>query len=75
MEKSEFVEQLKSRTKKLAIDVILFYDEIKKTDATIVIGKQLMRSVTSIAANYRAACIARSQKELSLKRHMKHYFG
>ncbi len=66
-EKSEFIEKVKSRTKQLAIDVILFYDQIKKTDSTRVIGKQMIRSVTSTAANYRATCVARSQREFFSK--------
>lgn len=66
-DKSEFIEQLKKRTKQLAIDVILFYDEIKKTEATRIMGRQLIRYVTSTAANYRAACVARSQKEFFSK--------
>jgi four helix bundle protein len=66
-EKSEFIEKLKKRTKQLAVDVVLFYDEIKKTDATRVIGRQLIRSATSTAANYRAACVARSQREFFSK--------
>ncbi|MBL4569425.1 MAG: four helix bundle protein [Flavobacteriaceae bacterium] len=67
MEKSEFVENLKKRTKQLAVDVILFYDAMKKTDSTRVIGRQLIRSVTSTAANYRAACIVRSKREFFAK--------
>ncbi|PQJ82667.1 four helix bundle protein [Polaribacter glomeratus] len=67
MSKSEFVELLKKRTKQLALDVILLYDKIQKTDSTRVIGRQLIRSVTTTAANYRAACIARSQKEFFSK--------
>lgn len=67
MEKSEFVEALKKRTKQFAVDCITFYDKINKTDATRVIGKQLIRSATSTAANYRAACIARSKKEFFSK--------
>jgi four helix bundle protein len=67
MEKTFFVEQLKKRTKQLAIDVIKLYDEIHKTEASRIIGRQLIRSVTSTAANYRAACIARSQKEFFSK--------
>ncbi|NJN50060.1 MAG: four helix bundle protein [Polaribacter sp.] len=67
MEKSEFVESIKSRTKKLALDVIFVFDSSKKTDSSIVIGKQLIRSITSVAANYRAACISRSQKEFFAK--------
>lgn len=67
MNKSDFVEELKNRTKRLAVTIILFYDEIQKTDTTRVIGRQLIRSVTSTAANYRAACIARSKKEFYAK--------
>jgi len=52
IEKSEFVERVKQRTKQLAVDVVLFYDQMKKTDATRVIGKHMIRSVTSTAANY-----------------------
>lgn len=66
-EKSEFIEKVKKRTKQLAVDVVLFYDQMKKTDSTRVIGKQLIRSVTSTAANYRAACVARSQREFFSK--------
>ncbi|WP_299684007.1 four helix bundle protein [uncultured Dokdonia sp.] len=67
MNKSEFIEQFKSRTKALAVKIIVFYDEMPKTDASRIIGKQLIRSVTSTAANYRAACIARSSKEFYSK--------
>jgi four helix bundle protein len=65
MNKSDFVEELKNRTKKLAVTVILFFDEIKKTEATRIIGRQLIRSVTSTAANYRAfAFLARKRSFL-----------
>ena len=67
MNKSDFIEVLKQRTKQLAIDIIHMYDKIQKTDATRIIGRQLIRSVTSTAANYRATCIARSQKEFFSK--------
>ncbi|MEE3999875.1 four helix bundle protein [Tenacibaculum sp. FZY0031] len=65
--KLEFIENIKNRTKQLAVKIILLYNQIQKTDATRIIGKQLIRSVTSTAANYRAACIARSQKEFFAK--------
>ena len=67
MEKAEFVEVFKQRTKNLAVSIIVFYGKLKKTDATYIVGKQLIRSVTSTAANYRAACIARSQAEFFAK--------
>jgi len=80
-EKSEFIEKVKTRTKQLAVDLVLFYDQMKKTDSTRIMGKQMIRSVTSTAANYRAACVARSQREFfqkyrsSLKKQMKPYSG
>lgn len=67
MEKVEFIEKFKARTKQLSIDVIKFYDQMNKTDSVRIIGKQLIRSVTSTAANYRAACISRSQAEFFAK--------
>ncbi|MCI0708126.1 MAG: four helix bundle protein [Ignavibacteriae bacterium] len=56
-------EELKSRTKKLAIGIIKFVDELPKSTSHHVIGKQLIRSATSVAANYRAACKARSKPD------------
>ncbi len=67
MDKAEFVELIKKRTKQLALDSIKLNDKIKKTDSSRVIGRQLIRSSTSVAANYRAACIARSKKEFFSK--------
>lgn len=66
-DKSEFIEKVKERTKQLAVEIVLFYDQIRKTDSTKVMGKQLIRSATSTAANYRAACVARSQREFFSK--------
>ena len=67
MEKKEFIEIIKGRTKNLAVKIILFYEDIVKTDTTMIMGKQLVRSVTSLAANYRAACLARSNREFYAK--------
>ena len=66
-EKSEFIEKFKNRTKKLSVDIILMYNQLKKTEATRVIGYQIIKSATSTAANYRASCIARSKKEFFSK--------
>ncbi len=40
-----------------------FYAGLSKNDEVRIIGKQLIRSVTSVAANFRAVCIARSCRE------------
>lgn len=67
MDKIKFIEMMKSRTKRQSIEVIRMYDSLNKTDSNRIIGKQLIRSTTSTAANYRAACIARSQAEFFAK--------
>lgn len=43
------------------------YNDLKKSEATKVIGYQIIKSATSTAANYRASCIARSKKEFFAK--------
>ena len=50
----------KARTKKLAVAIIKEVDKLPNSRATDVIGKQLLRSGTSIGANYRAACCSKS---------------
>ena len=59
--------QLVNRTKKFAIDVIKFFQKLPRTDEARIVGKQLLRSSTSVAANYRAACRARSRQEFYAK--------
>tara|TARA_R110002049_G_scaffold231447_6_gene403863 strand:+ start:6209 stop:6559 length:351 start_codon:yes stop_codon:yes gene_type:complete len=63
--KQDFIESIKKRTKDLSISILKLYDKIHKTDSILVIGRQIIKSSTSTAANYRAACIARSKKEFS----------
>jgi four helix bundle protein len=65
--KEEFVSWLKNRTKTFAIDTIKFCDDLPKKQATQVISYQLIKSATSTAANYRAACRARSGAEFFSK--------
>ena len=54
----------RSRTKKLAVAIIKQVDKLPRSLATDVIGKQLIRSGTSIGANYRAACRAKSTPDM-----------
>lgn len=51
---------LKARTKKFAIDVAKFCAELKPTYAILAYTRQLIRSSSSVGANYRAACRAKS---------------
>jgi four helix bundle protein len=60
-------EQLKERTMCFAITVLRLIDKCPYTTAGQVIGRQLARSATSIGANYRAACSARSKPEFVAK--------
>jgi four helix bundle protein len=56
-------EELRDRTKKFAIRIIRLFRALPKSVEAQVIGKQLLRCGTSVAANYRAACRARSKAE------------
>jgi len=55
--------QLKNRTKKFALDIIMFLRSVKQDQITQVLFNQLLRSATSVAANYRAACKAKSKAD------------
>jgi four helix bundle protein len=59
--------ELKERTKAFALRIIRLYGALPKTNEAQVLGKQLLRSGTSVAANYREACRARSDAELISK--------
>lgn len=60
-------EELKLRTKAFALRVMKLVDHLPKTSKGRVLGGQLLRSGTSVAANYRAACRARSTAEFISK--------
>ena len=60
-------EELKSRTRRFALDVIRFVRALPRETAYDVIGRQLLRSATSVGANYRAACRARSRADFIAK--------
>lgn len=67
MNNFEFGEQFKARTKAFALRIIRLYKVLPATVVEQVVGKQLLRAATSVAANYRAACRARSAKEFAAK--------
>lgn len=66
-EKEIFIENLKKRTRKFAIDIIDFCNSLKTCKASSVVTYQLVKSATSTGANYRAACRARSGSEFFSK--------
>ena len=67
MDEFGYREKLKKRTKQFALRVVKLYQSLPKTTESQIIGKQLLRSATAIAANYRAACRARSNAEFHSK--------
>ena len=60
-------DDLKARTKAFALRVMKMINHLPRSIQGRVIGNQLMRSATSVAGNYRAACRARSTAEFIAK--------
>jgi four helix bundle protein len=67
MSRIERARELQDRTKKFALRIISAFSRLPKTDEARVIGRQFLRSGTSVAANYRAACRARSAADFISK--------
>jgi four helix bundle protein len=63
----EFARQMQARTKAFAVRVICMFQRLPKTDEARILGKQLLRSGTSVAANYRAACRSKSRADFISK--------
>lgn len=55
--------QLKTRTKRFGLQTIRLVQSLPRTQSANVIGSQLLRSGTSVGANYRSACRASSKPE------------
>src|SRR6266540_4111645 len=60
-------DELKARTKEFALRVIRLVDALPNSVKGRAIANQIVRSATSVAANYRAACRARSRAEFIAK--------
>ena len=61
------MKDLRTRTKAFALRVIRLFAALPKTTEAQVIGKQLLRSATSVGAHYREATRARSHAEFISK--------
>jgi four helix bundle protein len=59
--------ELKQRTQNFALRILRLVEVIPRTISGQVIAKQLIRSATSVGANYRAACRGRSTAEFAAK--------
>jgi four helix bundle protein len=60
-------EELKRRTKKFALGILKLAGMLPRNEAARIIGSQMVRSGTSVGADYRAACRARSRAEFTSK--------
>ena len=58
---------LQDRTRKFALEVIKFTEKLQRDDTSKVLGRQLLRSGTSVGANYRAACRSKSKPDFISK--------
>ena len=63
----EMEQELKDRTKRFALRIMNLVDALPRTTAAMTIGRQIVRSGTSVGANYRAACRGRSKAEFVSK--------
>jgi len=64
---ANFADELKQRTKQFGLRVLKVVQSLDNDRVTNVLGKQLLRCGTSVGANYRAACRARSAAEFRAK--------
>ena len=60
-------EDLRGRTKRFALRIIKLFRALPRSEEARILGKQVLRSGTSVAANYRALCRARSKAEFVAK--------
>lgn len=60
-------EELKARTKAFAVRVVKMTEALPRTRAADIVARQVIRSATSVGANYRAACRGRSHREFTAK--------
>ena len=60
-------DELRVRAKKFAIRIVTLFRSLPRSPDAQTLGKQVLRSGTSVAANYRAVCRARSKAEFIAK--------
>jgi four helix bundle protein len=64
---AQLAAELKARSKRFAIGVIVLCRQFPRSLDAVVVAKQLIKSATSVAANYRAACRTRSPADFVSK--------
>jgi four helix bundle protein len=66
-DRKEKLQDLKDRTRELALRTIKLYSALPRKAECLIIGKQLLRSGRSVGANYREGLRARSRSEYAAK--------
>jgi len=56
-------EEMKTRTRKFSLRVMRLVEALPRTRTGEIVGRQLLRCGTSVGANYRSACCARSKAD------------
>ena len=64
---SKFADELKKRTRQFGVRIVRVVQSLDEGPTARVLGNQLLRCGTSVGANYRAACRARSPAEFRAK--------
>jgi four helix bundle protein len=67
MNNLEFAKKMQARTMVFAVNIVRFFAKLPRTDEARVPGKQVLRSGTSVGANYRAVCRAKSDADFISK--------
>ena len=60
-------QNLQDRTRKFALSVIQFTEQLRRDETSKILSRQLLRSGTSVGANYRAVCRAKSKADFISK--------
>lgn len=63
----DFAKEIQQRTKKFTVSIIRFVKVLPKAEECRVLGRQILRSGTSVASNYRAVCRAKSKVDFVFK--------
>lgn len=63
----ERTDEMKKRTKQFALRIVRVFRSLPKSEEARIIGRQLLRSGTSVGANYRSVCRARSKPDFVSK--------
>lgn len=67
MNNLEFAKKMQQRTMDFAVQAVKFFVKLPKTDEARIPGKQFLRAATSVGANYRAVCRAKSDADFISK--------